>query len=243
MNHKYNISPEELEQIERYITGDMRDHERNEFEELLNADPQLKEKAEEVRLLMIGISEHALSGKLDDFHKEIIAARKNSSVVPFGRKLLMAASILTVTCLTVWWFVVRKSADEALYAKFYSPDPGLATVMGSSSAYDFEKAMVEYKNGEYDKALTAWTNLLKDNPSSDTLNYFIGAAYQAKADERSAAFLEKVASDTSSVFYKDACWYLGLYYMKTAQKEKALEFIQRSGHPKSAEAINAINKE
>lgn len=243
MNHNYNISPEELEQIERFIAGEMSVEEAAQFEELLKTDPLISEKTQEVRLMMIGIGEKALATRLNDFHKEITAEKKQPArVVHIAKKLLMAASIFAVAFAAVWWFAIRKTADEALYANLYSPDPGLATVMGNSAAYDFDKAMVEYKNGEYDKAIEAWTNLLKNNPSSDTLNYFVGAAYQAKNDNRTIEYLEKVTTDASSVFNKDASWYLGLYYLKSGQKDKALEYLERSGHPKSTEAIKAINK-
>ncbi|MBL7696556.1 MAG: hypothetical protein JNK79_00285 [Chitinophagaceae bacterium] len=243
MNHNYNISPEELEKIERFITGGMSSAEAKEFEELLNNNAQLREKTDEIRLLLIGISEHALSEKLDDFHKEVPPVEMpRGRVVPLGRKLLIAASVLAIAFVTIWWFVGRKTDDEALYARLYSPDPGLATVMGNSSEYDFDKAMVEYKNGEYDKALKAWTGSLGNHPTNDTLNYFVGAAYQAKNDDRCIEYLEKVAADTSSVFNKDASWYLGLYYLKSGQKEKAYPYIQQSGHPKSSEALKAINK-
>jgi len=243
LNYKNNISPEELETIERYLTGQMPGEEAVRFEEQLNTDALLQAKTAEVTALLTGISEESLGGKLNDFHKEISATNHQPArVVSFGRKLLVAASILAVAFVSVWFFTGRKTGEEAVYAKLYSPDPGLATVMGNATAYEFDKAMVEYKNGDYDKALEAWTSLLQNNPANDTLIYFVGAAYQARDDTKSIEFLEKVAADSSSVFYKDANWYLGLFYLKTAQKAKAIEHIERSGHPKTAEAINAINK-
>lgn len=243
MNYNNNISPDELETIERYLTGNMTAGEVSVFEIQLQQDVELKNKTEEVRALLTGISEQSLSTRLNDFHSQISSENKPSArIVPMMKKLLMAASILAVAFVAVWWFTARKSGNDDLYANLYSPDPGLATVMGNSSAYDFDKAMVEYKNGEYDKALEAWTALLNKNPKNDTLMYFVGVAYQAKNDSRAVDHLEKVSTDASSAFTRDASWYLGLYYLKTGQKEKALDYIQRSGHPKSAEAIKAINK-
>ena len=243
MNYNNNISTEELEKIERYLSGSMAADEAMAFEAQLEGDVELKEKTEEIKALLVGISEESLSARLNNFHTEISSEKKPSAtIVPMMRKLLMAASILAVAFVTVWWFAGRKTGNDALYANLYSPDPGLATVMGSSKAYQFDKAMVEYKNGEYSKAVDAWTTLLKSNSKSDTLHYFVGVAYQATDDPRAIEHLEIVAADASSAFYKDASWYLGLYYLKSGHKEKALNYIVRSGHPKSAEAIKAINK-
>ncbi len=230
--------------IERYLTGNMTAGEVSVFEIQLQQDVEFKNKTEEVRALLTGISEQSLSARLNDFHTQISSENKPSArIVPMMKKVLMAASILAVTFVTVWWFAARKSGTDELYANLYSPDPGLATVMGGSSDYEFDKAMVEYKNGEYDKALEAWTTLLKNDPKNDTLMYFVGVAFQAKDDSRGIEHLQKVSADASSAFNKDASWYLGLYYLKTGQKEKALTYIERSGHPKSAEAIKAINKQ
>lgn len=243
MNYSNNISTEELETIERYLSGSMPADEAMAFEAQLEDDMELREKTEEIKALLVGIGEESLSAQLDNFHTEISAENKASAtIVPMMRKLLMAASIVALAFVTVWWFSTRKTDNDALYANLYSPDPGLATVMGSSKEYDFDKAMVEYKNGEYAKAIEAWTSLLKSNSKSDTLHYFLGAAYQATNNPDAIKHLELVAADASSAFYKDASWYLGLYYLKSGHKEKALDYIVRSGHPKSAEAIKAINK-
>ncbi len=94
--------------------------------------------------------------------------------------------------------------------------------------------MVEYKNGEYAKHWKTWSALLKQNPGNDTLIYFIGAASQAKGDDdRAIENLQQVAADSSSFFYKDACWYLGLSYLKKGDTKRAAEYIERSATRKA----------
>lgn len=245
LNHNNDISPEELERIERFLSNEMPQDEANAFAQSLNTDAQLREKTEEVRLLLLGINEVALEEQMQDFHKDIISApviKSTARVIPLSRKLLVAASVLVVVALSLW--LVLQNKQEDLYSKYYTPDPGLATVMSGSSNYDFEKAMVEYKNGEYAKALDAWNGLLKEKPGNDTLIYFIGVASQANKDSN-AAFdnLKRIAANVNSAFYKDACWYLGLMYLKIGDKKEAVKYIEMSGHAQSAEIIKAINKE
>lgn len=246
MKNTHNISPEELERIERFLTNEMPENEAIAFAGELKGNTILQEKTEEVRLLLLGISEQSLQNRLDDFHKEIgvrVVSKKNTPVVTLREKLLIAASVLAIISLSLWWFLQNESQSEKIYSNYYKPDPGLATVMGSTSDYDFEKAMVEYKNGEYEKALKAWQALLAKKPGNDTLVYFIGSAYQAMGDNDNAINnLQQITADSNSAFYKDACWYLGLSYLKKAETNKAIDLIQRSGHSQADAILKDINK-
>ncbi|MEI9943644.1 MAG: tetratricopeptide repeat protein [Chitinophagaceae bacterium] len=246
MNKTNDISPEELERIERFLTHEMPEDEAKAFELALTTDISLREKAGEVKLLLLGVNEVSLEERLERFHKEIapvVTFKKNTRAVPLVRKLAVAASVLALVTLSLWWFLQNGNSNEKVYSKYYSPDPGLATVMSSTADYDFEKAMVEYKNGEYDKALKAWTSLLQQKPGNDTLTYFIGAAYQAKGDDDHVIEnLQQVTADGNSAFYKDACWYLGLSYLKKGETQQAITYIEKSGYPQSEAVIKAINK-
>ena len=130
-----------------------------------------------------------------------------------------------------------------MYSEYYKPDPGLITAMGVSDNYTFEKAMVDYKNGDYDKAIKGWLSLKSNQATNDTLDYFLGAAYQASGQYDTAIpYLEKIASEKENTFNKDACWYLGLALLRKGNKELAATYIQQSGYPQSPELLNALNK-
>lgn len=243
MKYTYDISPEEFEQIERFLNGEMNHDEAEAFREALKGDEVLQQKLEEVRLLSIGVSQALLRQSLDDFHKEIpgkTLTRKSGQLVSMRRVFLAAASVLVIG-LVGWWLFFRGDKNERLYSDYYKPDPGLITAMGVSTDYIFDKAMVDYKNGDYAKAIDGWTSLLKAKPGSDTLNYFLGAAYQAQKDyDQAIAFLEKITNVPSHSFYQDACWYLGLIYLKKQDAEKARLFLERSGRPGSQKLLEAL---
>jgi len=244
LKYTNNISPEELERIERFITGAMAQQEASAFAGELSTDVVLQEKTEEVKLLLSGINEFSLEQKLESFHKEIKppASKKNVRVIPL-RRLLVAASVIVVVSLSLWWFFQSQNTNDKIYGRYYSPDSGLATMMSSSSRYNFDKAMVEYKNGEYDKAITAWQNLLKTKSNDDTLHYFIACASQAKKDYESAIEnFQQVVKNPASAFYKDACWYLGLVYLKKGESVQAEEYIKRSDRPEAETVLKKIEK-
>ncbi len=243
MKYHHNILPEELEQIERYLLRRMTEEEAAAFTARIQTDENLSEKVEAVRLTIIGINEAAVSVRIQEYHKELTAHKGSEQKTKlFSLRWLLAASVLFIVATTTLWFMLSDNHNQKVYSSYYKPDPGLMTVMSSgNSNYTFEKAMVEYKNGQYSKALTAWTQLLREKPNNDTLLYFIGAALQATADyEGAIPYLQAIADDEQSSFQKDACWYLGLIYLQKGEKEKAAKHIRVSEHEKSEQVINVI---
>ena len=246
MKFTHTISPEELEKIERFLTTEMNESEATAFSAELTQNDELQEKTEEVKLLLLGIKEASLENYLFNTATDVrtITDKKKKNVFVLNVKtILVAASIALVVGLFTWFVFQNRGQNKQIYSQYYSPDPGLATVMSVVSDYDFEKAMVEYKNGEYDKALRAWNNLLKQKSKNDTLIYFIAAANQAKGNQDIAIEnLQQIVLNKESAFYKDACWYLGLAYLKKGETAEAINYIKKSEYPKAEVIIQAINK-
>ena len=67
---EYNqpVSPEVLEEIERYLMERMSPDEALAFEQRMRTDEELRSRVEELRLVMLGISQSLLRSKLDEFH-------------------------------------------------------------------------------------------------------------------------------------------------------------------------------
>lgn len=246
MNFNLNISPEELEQIEHYLQGQMTAAEKQSFEMEVAASADLQDKVQQVQLLMLGVQEAELSSKLNRFHKELPAAKKSEAktVSLFSTKRWMAAAaIVFVLALGTWFLLFRKSSNEKLYAAYFRPDPGLMTTMGTTDNYTFDRAMVDYKTSHYEEAITAWKSLLKNAPQNDTLNYFIGAALQAKGQSaESISYLQKIIAQPQSYFRPDAYWYLGLALLKEGKKEEAVAAIRQSNHPQKEVLLQALSK-
>lgn len=197
----------------------------------------MQQKLEEIKLLRIGIGESFVREKINSFHpsKEQVPVRSMNNM----RRLMVAASILLIVLTSSYFLFFNKSSDEKLYAQFYSPDPGLPGNMGGASNYSFDKAMLDYKNGDYTKAIEAWKNL----PANDTTVYFIGMAEMAAGNNAAAIDqLTKSTNKTSNPFYKEACWYLGLAYLKAGDHEKAIVFIQQSDNPGKTDLLKVLNK-
>lgn len=247
LENLYDISPEEFERIEQFLDNEMNPEQAIAFNQQLQEDRKLQQKVDEVKLLRTGIEEAMLEEKLTEFHTGLAGSapkpQQSGKVISIGKRLLAAASVIAIVGLSVWWFFLKETKYEKIYSDYYKADPGLLTAMGPSDNYVFEKAMVDYKKGDYSKAIEAWLSLQKDQPASDTLNYFLGVAYQADGNNTEAVkYLEKTVINADNPFYKDACWYLGLSYLKEGKMETAKEYILKSGHAKSKSLLDALNQ-
>ena len=179
------------------------------FEKQIQTNDSLATKVKEVKSLLEGIDAAVLKERLNTYHLKIKPGntqKKGAKILSF--KMFLAASVFLFAVLSIWFFAIRKNRYEKIYAAYYKPDPGLITAMGASDNYVFNRAMLDYKTGNYKKAIDTWRRLKNNMPQNDTLTYFLGAAEQANGNSKAALILLKqTASYTTSTFYKDACWY------------------------------------
>lgn len=207
--------------------------EEQNFRERLTSDTELAKMTGEIKLLSIGIQEVSLQKKLSQFHQPT-TSRKVISI----NKWLIAASVLFAVLIGTYFFTRTKNT---LYTAYFQPDPGLITPMSSTSDYSFYHAMTDYKSGNYSAAIKTWEGLLSERPSSDTLNYFLGAAYLAdNKTGKAVSSFEKVIADSTSYFIKDAYWYLGLAQLKLGNKKEAIGYLEKSEHASKEKLLQEL---
>ncbi len=244
MDTNYTISTQEFESIEQYVLGETSAEQRLAFENKIATDKSLSEKVTEVKLLLNAIETVSLKERLNSYH---INVKKNNpqkgsgKVIVLNSKLLVAASVALLAVVSVWLYTLKANKFEKLYTTYYKPDPGLMSAMGVGDNYLFNKAMLEYKTGQYKKAINEWSHLKTSTSSNDTLNYFLGAAQQAEGNSTEALLLlQTTASDPEKPFYKDACWYTGLALLKQGNVNEAILYLEKSGRAESSELISQL---
>lgn len=239
-----DISQEEFERIEAYLKHSLSEEEAVAFEKRLKNDKAFSKKVEDIKITMRGIETQALKEQLDTFHNQFTSKENNTTA--FETKLrylrwrrIAVAAVVIIAAGSLWFF--NMNANEDLYNEFYSPDPGLPTMMSSNDSYEFYNAMVSYKRGQYEDALKTWKNQLETKAENDTLNYFVGSALMADQQENKAIpYLQQVATQDNSVFKSDAQYYLGLAYLKNDQKEKAIESLKASEMPNTKDLLEKL---
>ncbi|WP_273568025.1 tetratricopeptide repeat protein [Maribacter halichondriae] len=221
--------------------GEMPIAEQLSFKARLADNDDLSKSFEEFKALFETVEEAALCEKLEDFHSSVIEQKeetptKTLNISKFRFNYRIAASVTILLAIGGFWFFNSQNSNEKLFNEYYSPDPGLPTVMGANDNYAFYEAMVDYKQGNYDIAIAKWEKLLVSKPENDTLNYFLGSAYLAiEEPTRAVSFLEKAIQAKSSSFRNEAHYYVGLIYLKSGKQQKAVEALNSSELQKAAE--------
>ena len=233
------ISQEQQEEFERILLEQMDSKEKEEFNNKLNRNPVLKEQFDAFKELFLAIEEEGLRNLMDlfhDSHKEKSGAKHKSYWYP------IAASIALLLSLGIWFFN-KQSPNEKLFQSYFTVDPGLPTVMGNNDNYAFYEAMVNYKQGNYDMAITKWEKQLLTNQDSDTLNYFLGSAYLAKGNtDKAIDFFKTTLNSSASVFSKEAHYYLALGLLKNNNTEEAIKHLKMVEDEKSVELLKKIQE-
>ncbi len=131
MKDNNNISQEFLESVERYYNNTMPTDERIAFEEKLQNDTEFKTQVEDLQMIFLGIASQSFKEQLDLFHEDIPQVKKQSKVryLQFIKMGIAAAIIIGIG---LFW-MNGNSSNERLYAKYFTPDPGLPTTMSTTT--------------------------------------------------------------------------------------------------------------
>ncbi len=238
--NKY-ISQEFQETFERYLMDNMNKEETDGFINKLEADADFKKAFQDFKQMFLVVEEEALREELNIFHKDVPQLDSTHKKTNKTRFYLIAASITIFVFIGGSLFFNKQTPTDKLFATYFSPDPGLPTVMGNSNNYKFYEAMVDYKQANYKTAIEKWEPLLLEKPKNDTLNYFLGSAYLAEANfDKAIAFLNVTTQNSNSILLQDAYYYLGLSYLKQNNIKKAKENFEKSSNELSKEILLQI---
>ncbi|WP_445735452.1 tetratricopeptide repeat protein [Mariniflexile sp.] len=242
MKDNSNITQDLLERIERYYNDTMPNDEREAFGNKLQSDEAFKTQVEDVKTLLLGIETQSLKEQMDVFHLDVpepTTISKSSKIKLLNFAKYAVAAILVIALGRYWFF--GTPTNEKLYAKYYTPDPGLPTTMSASDNFEFYDAMVNYKHGDYKIAISKWKKIQQKKPTNDTINYFLAAAYMANNNIENAIPLFKITTNKfKSAFKNDANFYLGLAYLKTNNKEQAIKYLKLNHSEKSNELLDKL---
>ncbi|MBA3985678.1 MAG: hypothetical protein H0X63_03665 [Flavobacteriales bacterium] len=248
MSNLHQINKEELETIEKYLDGSLPPEASLAFQKSLEDSEILRDTVSEYKNLFRDIEGAVLKDKLQVFHENMLQQNKEKS-----KKILLiknrlhilryaaAASVILIAAIAGIWFLNQTPENEKLFASYFTPDPGLITPMSSKTDYIFYDAMVNYKRGEYQRAIVKWEEILEQKQNNDTLNYFIGVSHLATGDAQTALpYLKKATLFPQSIFVQDASFYLGMAYLKVDNIPQAKKALHSSNLQKSKEVLNRL---
>ena len=244
MDEKYNISQSEFELIEQYLNDNLDTAATRQVLEQIEKNAIFKTKVETVKTIIAGIESQALKNELDVFHEDLEQKSRSATTKSLNNKSswqpLAIAAIVIIAAGSYFW--LGGNTTDKLYNAYYTVDPGLPTNMGGNTMYEFNKAMVSYKQGKYSEAISGWKELAKQKQDNDTINYFLGSSYLAiDITDKAIEYFQKTLDYPSSAFRNEAFYYLGLAHLKNGNKTLAIKALKQSQLPQVKEIIEQLD--
>jgi tetratricopeptide (TPR) repeat protein len=244
MSKDLHITPLEYELIEAWLDESLSSEQEKAFQDLEKEDSDWSLKVKEVKALREDLESLLVKNELEKIHEEAFDGR-NPKTATFPRWIWAVAASLALIFVAWWGFQGRfQDPNQKLFEAYYETDPGLITAMSGTDSYEFDRGMVDFKEGKYQEALSLWKPLLEQNPSGDTLLYFVGMAnLELQNFQESKEDLQKILSESSSEFEEDAKWYLALIYLKQGERDQAKLLLSDLHRPEAQKLLEEIQKE
>jgi len=221
-----------IEEIENYLQGKLSKKKQEVFESRLNQDSKLKEEVALHQKMMRGLQELSFREELDKAYSDRHGKSKGRSNWRNKKSISIAASIVFMI-VAVWLLYPENGSSLEKELVEVSYDPGLPTSLGLSDQLDFGEGMNAYKTKDYKQAKSYWQPLLVENPSNDTLLYYLAQIELIeKQFEPAAEKLRAIGQEKASVFKEKATWYLAISYLRMNKQEEAkvlLNYILTEG--------------
>lgn len=220
-----------IEEIENYFEGKLSPEDKLLFEAKLESSPELVAELKlykQIRSVIVEKGTEDLKNKFVLADKEL--DNGGAVVIPINKKanykiLALVASVALVIGLSIFFLLNKKSDYSQLASKYYESEKGLPVEMGTSNKFD--NLMNSYKSGNYKEAQRQLDELLKKDSNNDTALYF-NAVVNDELKNYQPAINNYARIPSSSNYFQKAQYRLVLTYLKTNEKNKAVEIINQS---------------
>jgi TolA-binding protein len=185
------------------------------------SDPKMKE----IHDFITG----AINRPASEPEKNMNEGKKNN----LKRSFFVRYAALSAAALIGAFIVIRtllpSSDPDKLFNSYYKPFNAISPATRSMSSNEpdgYSSAIESYKTGQYSTAAIGFANVLHNSPSVASTQFFLGLSQLALGNyDQAINQLSGIVND-SGEYGKEARWYLGLAYLKTADKQKALECFE-----------------
>ncbi|MBK0382496.1 hypothetical protein I5M32_05930 [Pedobacter sp. SD-b] len=219
-----------LENIIRYVNGEMQANEKEVFEQELATNINLKEDL----LLYLNVDKTLRSefsnNKTDRAFKENLvslnqqyfkAEQKPTAKIIKINRLWYAAAILIVGLL-IWapW-------NHDIYDKYADTEMVSFAERGAVNQDNLQAATDAFNAKDFNKAKGLLQPLVKENPDDDMLKFYLGLTqFQTKEYEKAKSNFTTV-NKRASIFKYDAAFYMALTYLKQDNKAEAKVWLNK----------------
>lgn len=182
-------------------------------------------KTEEIR--------NFISSSINSPEKEPLKFTDEGSINVFIRSLFARYAIFSAAAMLGAFLLIRTllpSSDPGkLFDSYYKPFHAISPVTRSINNIEtdsYSSAIKSYKTGNYQEAAILFAGIMQKDPKAGSAQFFLGLSQLANNNFNQAINLLTGVANDSGEYGKEARWYLGLTYLKTANKQKATECFE-----------------
>lgn len=219
-----------LEEIERYLGGDLTASEKDAFEKKLSLDATLAEEVEMHRTAVLLIKSGGIQGMKKHLESYSVYAKPAQFELPIRTRYkwygwAAAASVILILSY-VFLIPGRVSDPEKLFIAYFIPPPAERQLLRDDNEMNEKlNAFQAYEQNRYHEATLLFENVLKENPDDDLLFYTGASALADNQPEKAIIYFTELLKDQNSLYRTRTQWYLSLAYLKKRQPEKAKEYL------------------
>ncbi len=253
-----NLSENQFELIEAYLTNQLSPTDRASFETDIAGDTDLLAEVNRQRDLRLGLRalgiERTLAqakAKVEQADNPIQEASLTDSlpvsqavVRPLITWRYWAAAASVVLLLGVGYYAYQQSGSrqaEIAYADTFSPTSSDQLLkefptgsLPPSAQSQLLNALTNYRAGNYDKVIAQLKTLPADRQTIYYKDYFLGLSYLANNQPGNAIpLLKQARTAPSSAIRQKSDWFLALAYVKNGQTKKALPMLKQISSDKA----------
>ncbi len=156
--------------------------------------------------------------------------RERKKLTVSNRSLIIRYSLIAAAAITGAIFLLKPllpaGDTQQLFTKYYEPFKAVSAVTRGAGSGDnpvFNKAIENYRAGNYPAAETGFSEAMQNGSISSAAQFFLGITeIELENPGKAIEMLGGVASRQDE-YSKEAIWYLGLAYIRSGNKTKAIE--------------------
>jgi tetratricopeptide (TPR) repeat protein len=214
--------------IEQYLANEMAPAERAAFLKELISNPELSKELK----LSQSIDSAILRDDVIDLRQKLIAAINAGRVIEAEvpvihmntRKWWYAAASLLALCAvtaTLYLQTSRNLTSDALFSQYYNAENIVDQTRGDQNIVE---AVIKFQEKDFSTASVLFKSILDKDDSNIAVWFYYGISnIETKNYNNSIRAFNTIIKQNDNLYIEHAEWYLGLCYLKSNQKDKAID--------------------
>ena len=218
--------------IERFNAGEMDEAEKQWFRKELHENEKLRKEVElrsRTDMILKNQDLMKLRNKLNAIEKqrnEPIPVRKPGRAVNIKYAAVIAGLVIIGS---IALFSNRKLSNDEILGKYYKPYEMTSSARSGEIAtnMDYKLALEYYNIHDFRNAAIYFHKVLENEPENMHSELLSGISnYEIQNYPEAKGSFSKVIADDNNFYIDNAQWYLALCYIKTDEKQRAIDQLE-----------------